>query len=332
MRKFLCPLGVCLFATIAVFVPLSSPRAQFSAQQTWCQGACVAGTANAITLNVKGVTSLADALGVPIRFVVGTDNTGATTVAVGGAAATAIKKLTITGPVAMANAELKAGNMVTVVYDGTQYIVESNGTPPQSQAVTGSATFSSPGTPTWTVPAGITSVKKVRIWSGGGGGGYGKTNGGGSGGAGGGYGEKNNIAVTPGAGLTVTVGSGGTGGIGGNGSAGGTSSFQGVSCTGGAGGQSATSSYGPLTTSVGTCSSTDFTVPGGVGSGGQTPIVAVGGAAFASSASQVTYGANSFPAAGGNFPGGAGGGGTNATGSGQENGGDGAGGLVIIDY
>jgi hypothetical protein len=78
--------------------------------------------------------------------------------------------------------------------------------PPGQQA------FTTPGTYTWTAPAGVTRVSVVAV--GGGGGGLasdsnGSTYVGRGGGAGGGLGWKNNIPVVPGQSYTVVVGSGG---------------------------------------------------------------------------------------------------------------------------
>lgn len=72
----------------------------------------------------------------------------------------------------------------------------------------GEAVFTTPGTYSWTVPLGISSVCVVCVGAGGGGWRY--QNGNGAGGAGGALGWKNNIAVTPGATYTVQVGAGGT--------------------------------------------------------------------------------------------------------------------------
>jgi len=70
--------------------------------------------------------------------------------------------------------------------------------------------FNTPGTYSWTVPAGVTSISVAGI--GGGGGGSQKSTGGGGGG-GGLMGYSNSIAVTPGTTCTIVVGSGGvTGG------------------------------------------------------------------------------------------------------------------------
>lgn len=72
----------------------------------------------------------------------------------------------------------------------------------------GSVSFTTPGTYSWTVPTGVTSVCVVCVGGGGGGG----TVGGSAGaGGGGGLGWKNNIAVTPGQTYQVVVGAGGNG-------------------------------------------------------------------------------------------------------------------------
>lgn len=87
-----------------------------------------------------------------------------------------------------------------------------------------SQTFSTAGTSTFTVPAGVNSIN-IEAWGGGGaGGGATGTNSSGGGGAGGGFARRNNFPVTPGATYTVTVASGGIGSRS-NGTAGGSSSF-----------------------------------------------------------------------------------------------------------
>jgi len=69
----------------------------------------------------------------------------------------------------------------------------------------GQEEFTTPGTHSWTAPAGVTSICVVCV--GGGAGGTGIMQGGG----GGGLGYKNNIVVAPGSSYTVVVGAGGTG-------------------------------------------------------------------------------------------------------------------------
>lgn len=70
----------------------------------------------------------------------------------------------------------------------------------------GQASYTTPGTYSWTAPAGVTSVSVVCV-GGGGGGGAGYWAGGGGGG--GGTGWKNSISVVPGQNYTVVVGAGG---------------------------------------------------------------------------------------------------------------------------
>ena len=75
----------------------------------------------------------------------------------------------------------------------------------------GQVAYTTPGTYSWTAPAGVTSVSVVAI---GGGGGFSQISASlspytGHGGGGGGLGWKNNIAVTPGQSYTVVVGAAG---------------------------------------------------------------------------------------------------------------------------
>lgn len=85
----------------------------------------------------------------------------------------------------------------------------------KSNSPTGQTTYTDPGTYTWVVPAGVTSVSVMCVGGGGRGGprsfdcigcvGFAV---GGVGGGGGGTGFGNNISVTPGASITLVVGSG----------------------------------------------------------------------------------------------------------------------------
>ncbi len=94
--------------------------------------------------------------------------------------------------------------LIVEIYDGTQWAeVGQTG----AEADPGEVLFVTTGSHTWTVPDGVESVSVVAI--GGGGGGSGDHDGGG--GCGGGLGWRNNIAVTPGANISVTVGRGGAG-------------------------------------------------------------------------------------------------------------------------
>jgi hypothetical protein len=96
-------------------------------------------------------------------------------------------------------------------------------------------TFTS--TTDWTVPANVQLVNLILVGGGGGGAGGRSAGGGGAGGNGGAVSTFNNVAVTPGSVITITIGNGGgAGGVDNNGGAGGTTSFGGNSASGGAGG------------------------------------------------------------------------------------------------
>ena len=135
----------------------------------------------------------------------------------------------------------------------------------------GEAEFTTPGTYSWTAPAGVTSVSVVAV--GGGGGGAASTlstNGfSGGGGGGGGLGWKNNISVTPSQSYTIVVGSAGLGGSGAgfnDGTDGGDSYFINTSTVMGTGG--ARGAYNSTSTSFGGTFVGDGGGNGGVGGGG----------------------------------------------------------------
>jgi hypothetical protein len=230
-------------------------------------------------------------------------------------------------------------------------------------------TFSTPGTSTWTVPAGVTSIT-VQAWGAGGGGSKGFSSLKGTGGGGGGFAQAV-IAVTPGTVINVTVGAGGAGAnAAGNGGAGGNSTVSfstntltafggggGISTnapsgTGGAGGSNTGNFSGAWTSTVSYCGGygANISVPGSPSPGG-----GAGGAAGETANGRNAGGAVSNCSSGGSTQnggaatssGGAGGdGGTgNANGSngtiiggggggnaGNGIGGNGAAGRVVISY
>lgn len=206
----------------------------------------------------------------------------------------------------------------------------------------GSQTFSTPGTATFTVPVGVTSVR-VECW-GAGAGGSNNTNTGGGGGA---FAGNNAVAVTPGTNITITVGAGGDANAGSN--IGGNSSFGSFVIAAGAnantGGQ-AGSSTGTIIFSGGNGGSS--TSSGGAGGGGSAGAGGAGGnggntsnstggvAGAAGAAGAGTAGATGGTGGGtgnnnggtGNAPGG--GGGERSSSGGTS--GVGAGGRVIITW
>lgn len=122
-------------------------------------------------------------------------------------------------------------------------------------------TFTSQGTNSYTVPAGITSLT-FKTWGGGGGGGAGAATGAGGAGGGGGY-VQSTITVTPGETLSIYVGGGGTGG---------THNALGTRAGGGGGGGGHTSVYRGATPLL-------VTAGGGGGGGGREATVGGAGGA-----------------------------------------------------
>jgi len=160
------------------------------------------------------------------------------------------------------------------------------------------------------VPAGITTVQ-VEAWGGGGAGGTAVAQGSqtrvAGGGAGGAYVKNASVTVTPGASISVTVGGGGTGNTGTRGNSGGNTIFSSgtaVTASGGLGGFNSNGS----TPGAG-AAATSGTLNGGAGAAGTTTVSGAGGGG----AGNVTAGGN---ATSGVATGGAGGTGTIAGGTG----------------
>lgn len=111
------------FAAALLWVGLAAPpaEAQFSAQATYAGTAT--GTANAIALAINNWTR--NYPGVPITFIPLADNTGAATVIVNGfGSPISVKKPANTGLAALSGGEIRTGQLTTVVYDGTQFILQ----------------------------------------------------------------------------------------------------------------------------------------------------------------------------------------------------------------
>jgi hypothetical protein len=311
-----------------------------------------AGTANALVVTPDPAVVLV--AGLPLRVKkAGSDSTTTTpTITVGANAAKTI--VDAQGNALSGIGDLPAGSMLELVYDGAAFrlvggfkLVTANGL--EKAAFPQQQRYYVPGLHTHVVAAGVRKVR-LHVYGGGGGGGTGHaTFVGGAGGGSGGYCRKD-LVVTPGESLTITVGAGGAGGPVGTttaGDDGGTSSVSTVgagvvaSATGGGGGEAgidpipgtpasstpgvgaggevnSTGSYGSSGAS-GTNTNGEYTGYGGAG--GNAPGPEGGGGGMMSTGSSGD----------GAFPGGAGSGGGSATGT-NARGGDGADGLVIVEW
>lgn len=266
--------------------------------------------------------------GMVVRFSANTANTGAATLNVNSLGAKTIKR---NHDQDLITNDIEAGQIVTVVYDGTNFQMESQlGNSGVQQAKT--EVFTSNGT--WTRPSGVTSVIVECIGAGGGGGesdaGAGADQAGGGGG-GGGY-AMAEVAVS--GNVTVTVGPGGAGGTGGgassnDGSAGGNSSFAGdVTVTGNGGSGGKAGDNGTPNGSGGqggTSSNADLSVPGKIGGTRTSTTSGEGGDSHMGFGGRLVT--NGIGTAGTNY----GGGGSGGNKSGAD-GGAGAGGVVIVTW
>lgn len=172
-------------------------------------------------------TTMTTSLSNSTNFELGTDNCDGTTLAIGASCTLQLRAKT--------SADGPYSTNLTVAAD-TSTVSAISGTA-SGFVVFGQTSYTTPGTYSWTVPAGVTSVSVVAVGGGGGGNLYHSNYN--TGGGGGGLAYKNNITVTPGSSITITVGAGGVGSSGSSGtpgSDGGTSSFGShFSATGGKG-------------------------------------------------------------------------------------------------
>ena len=164
------------------------------------------GIADAYQVNVNSPT------GMPIYFLAAHSNTGACTLTTNTVSTKAVKSFSkISGLIDPVAHQIQAGQLVGVVYDGTEFqIISSSGGGGMLQRVF----FGTSGT--YVVPPEVTALW-VSGCAGAGGGGTA----GGGGGGGGAAAHRVPFSVTPGETITITIGAGGAGGVGGNGSDGG---------------------------------------------------------------------------------------------------------------
>ena len=131
---------------ITALTALTTPVVPAAGGSTNFIGTTVGGTANAVTVTVSlpSISTFSLTNGYQVTFTVSSTNTGATTLAVGGTAATAIVKQIFGSTTPLVGGELIAGQKVTVIYDGTSYQLVTNPSDSYSfgplTAITGGAT------------------------------------------------------------------------------------------------------------------------------------------------------------------------------------------------
>lgn len=281
----------------------------FSDQQTWA--GLAGGTANAITLSIPDITTLADLVGVDIKFIVATTNTGAVTITAGSTPPKPLLKAKPNGLGPLTGSELIATNPCSIIYDGTEYVVNSPFVLASVSASTNMQIFISSGT--YTPTAGKRSALVLATGAGGSAGCAGSVNnaqGGWAGGTAVAYVDLAAIST-----VAVTIGAGGaqqnTATI--NGNNGGTTSFGSYAvATGGPGGWGPAGAV-PVSPGVGTIgqlrlagNAGQFATGGNQGGLGGGSYWGGGGAAGTNTPSNPTAGANGGGGGAGQAPGGPG--------------------------
>lgn len=284
--------------------------------------AVAGGTANALTATLSPAPS-SYSPGMVLAIRVSINNTGPATININGLG---MKAITRGDGSPLQKDDLVSGQIASLMYDGTGWQVDglkSSQTPPRN-----AQTFTTVGLSNFIVPDGIYKVF-VRL-CGGGGGGAGMNNGpqAGGGGGSGGYAE-GWCSVVPGQTVPVTIGSGGSGGnLGSNGGAGGTTSFGSyMSATGGGGGSAqpgAPAGGGPGVGVGGTVNQY-----GGIGTDGHPNGSIYGGNGGGSAFGGGGRSSIGSPGVAGLAPGSGGG---SAYGTTLQNGGNGAAGIVIVQW
>lgn len=262
------------------------------------------------------------ATGQVYAFKANTVNTGAATLNINSLGA---KSIVRSDGAALADGDIAAGQIVEVIYDGTNMRL----TGPRGGATATKQTFTASGT--YTAPTGL-RFAVVDIQGVGGAGSSDNVGGAGasSGGGGGGFVRKQFLAATIGASQTITLGAAGTPGVNG------TNTTFGALLTAGGGGSAAAGGPG----AAGAASGGDLNIPGqpgnpcpaasssaGLGGGGGNAFMGLGGPGVRNTNAVAT----ADGAAGTNYGGGGAGGVSASDGSpAGGNGGNGAGGIVIV--
>lgn len=203
---------IAALAVALVVAQIGSASAQFPDQRTW--GGTSGGTANAQTLSIPNISSFNDIVGVEIRFLAGSTNTGDTSMTIAPLSAGGIRKTSRVGLLPLSGREIAAGQVHSLVWNGSFYVL-ANPTVPNRRTY---QLFNSPASGTYNTPSGATQIVVTMCAGGGGGGGVIPSGNGTNGGSGGNttFGNTSTVGGSGGGGNNTTAGgtqgSGGAGG------------------------------------------------------------------------------------------------------------------------
>lgn len=112
---------------ITALLGLTTPLGATSGGTNQWYGGTSTGTANAQVVATLSPISFARTTGYSASFIAGFTNTGTTTLNLNGTGATNVFKSSAAGPVALGGGEIVSGNPTIVRYDGTQYVLMTEG-------------------------------------------------------------------------------------------------------------------------------------------------------------------------------------------------------------
>lgn len=113
---------------VAAFVFAACPAfAQFAEQASWAGTG--SGAANVQTATLPNVLTYADILGVPVKYMPGFSNSGATTLNINGIGGQPVQRVTPAGMAALGGGEIIAGHAAIVMWNGTVFDLQNSAAP-----------------------------------------------------------------------------------------------------------------------------------------------------------------------------------------------------------
>ena len=116
-----------LLVAISAWLIACPALAQFAEQASWAGTGGGTGAAQTVTLN--NVLTLADILGVNIKWIPSNGNAGATTLNVNGIGAQPVQRVTPAGMAALGGGEIVAGHVAVAMWNGTAFDLQNSAAP-----------------------------------------------------------------------------------------------------------------------------------------------------------------------------------------------------------